>query len=202
MELILLFVVIGSLLVFVAFLGERRVPWATKLRRVRPGVAEHAIWQAPQHVLTTVTDHYLEAVRWLQDVALAPGASQNASRYLCGEMLEQYKRYSAGQDRRFAGILRAQHGVSVHSFSEDGATCLLLDALRNCRMATYDTRDGHRVATQLLENATVVYQMRYDLADGRWKLERFVQALPPVPQNTTPRVHLQTRLGRPIGRDN
>ncbi|MDX1992966.1 MAG: hypothetical protein SF029_11270, partial [bacterium] len=73
--------------------GRKQVPWASKLRRVHAGVARKAEWMAPDDVVDVVRDHYLEAMRWLQDSALHDWSQQwtKSPNFLDGLYLKRYQ---------------------------------------------------------------------------------------------------------------
>ena len=164
--------------------GSGQVPWIGKMRRVQAGNANGAEWMAPDEVVEQVRADYLAAIQWLQNSQLASWAHQwsGASLHLSGMLLKRHQQilmqYRSGSMPRFVGVLRADHRVEVRHFSDDGERCVVIDHQADRRMATYDPHTQERVMTQDLGAGAVVYQMRYDATDRRWKLEAFVQELP------------------------
>jgi len=173
-----------AIAIIMAMHSRGQVPWLTKMRRVRAGVARKAEWMAPDDVVDKVRADYLTAMRWLGDNVLSSWQQQwmLAPYYMSGLYLKRFQtlvtQYRSGRMPRAIGVLRADHQVAIRSFSEDGEHCLVVDRQTLRRMATYDSRTHARIMTQDLGDGAVVYQMRYDAADGRWKLDEFVQELP------------------------
>ncbi len=173
-----------AIAIIMAMHSRGQVPWLPKMRRVRAGVARKAEWMAPEDVVDKVRADYLTAMRWLSDNVLSSWQQQwmLAPYYMSGLYLKRFQtlvtQYRAGRMPRAVGVLRADHQVTIRSFSEDGERCLVVDRQTLRRMATYDSRSHARIMTQDLGDGAVVYQMRYDAADGRWKLDEFVQELP------------------------
>jgi len=199
------------MLLILAFLGEKRVAWAGRLRRVNPGSPTRAEWLGPDDVVECVRADYKQALRWLQDVALQEADAQleQAADYLTGEMLkthtERLKRYHMYREKPllFEGVLRADHLVDVRHFSADGEKCLVIDVQIERRMATYALQSGERVGTQHMEDATLVYQMAYDREAERWKISAFVQVLPSAwrKPGAAERVRIQPEIHTTAGRD-
>lgn len=194
--------------VVMALNSSNPVPWLHKLRRVNAGAAHKAEWMAPDEVVAQVRADYLAAVHWLQETMLRPAEvwSIQAERYLTGPYLKRYQdwcRQRLQSEPRFLGILRADHQVQVRHFSDDGVRCLVIDVQTQRRMATYDVRAQKRLHTQDLGSYAAVYQLRYDTAGKRWKLEAFIQDLPAgwTSANPAERVILSTALPQPAGRD-
>ncbi|NWG15598.1 MAG: hypothetical protein HXY41_03105 [Chloroflexi bacterium] len=159
---------------------------------------------APEEVVAQVCAHYLEIVQWMQERMIkgSPRCPGDEAFYLAGAYLKHARiLYSQG---RFAGVLRADHQVQVRYFSEDGRRCLVIDHQTQRRMATYDRRAGVRLHTQDLGDGMMIFQMVYDSNLHRWKLEAFIQELPPGwGYSTTPgRVLLSLHLPDAGGRDN
>lgn len=187
-----------------------QVPWLDKMRRVKAGVAQKHEWMAPDEVVDKVRSDYLTATRWLGDNVLSSWQQQwmLAPYYMSGLFLKRFQtlvtQYRAGRMPRAVGVLRADHAVAVRSFSEDGERCVVVDRQTLRRMATYESRTHARVMTQDLGDGVVVYQMRFDVNDNRWKLDEFVQELPGVRAKPKVRVEvLELAAAKvPVARDN
>jgi hypothetical protein len=199
-----------AIAIIMAMHSRGQVPWLPKMRRVRAGVARKAEWMAPDEVVDKVRTDYLTATRWLSDNVLSSWQQQwmLAPYYMSGLYLKRFQalvtQYRSGRMPRAVGVLRADHHITVRSFSGDGERCLVVDLQSLRRMATYDPRSHTRILTQDLGDGAVVYQMRYDAADGRWKLDEFIQELPAgwgMP-STGARIRELAALPTPIGRDN
>lgn len=202
MTTLLLLLIVIVLLVVITLFGERRVPWASKLRRLHPGKRNQAEWMAPDDVVEMVQAHYQEAVFWLQDATLATADDGNEARFLSGAALTDYvRRYERNQTARIVGVLRAQHCIAIRHFEESGEQCLLIDTQTDCHIASYDLKTGRRLTTQRVPDDVYVYRMQYDRHDKRWKIREFVQTLPYGWQTSRPRVRLQSELRLPAGRD-
>jgi hypothetical protein len=201
---------IAAVVIIMVMNGRNGVPWSGRMRRVPAGVARTSEWMAPDEVVEQVRADYLTALRWMHDHMLSASHYQlaNAPTYLNGAYLKRYQAIVT-QNRaigapRGVGILRADHQVFVRQFSEDGEHCLVIDQQEQRRMATYDPRSHERVHTQDLGDGAVVYSMHYDLIDRRWKIDEFVQELPPGWGGHIPsrRIRELATLPTSIGRDN
>lgn len=189
--------------------GRRRVPWAAKLSPMGPADGTTEAWMAPQNVLRQVERDYLAAVGWLQDSALVPWYVQlhDASTFYCDDFLTFYREQAEENGEnppKFVGVLRAVHRLEISHFSRDGEHCLVLDTQTERRMATYWGPTRKRLQTQHIPDATMVYRMRYDIADERWKIEQFVQELSPescTQPDAMRRVRLTSQLSMMGGRD-
>lgn len=204
-----LLLVVGALVVMVAMNGRGQVPWGKKMRRVPTDVAHKAEWMAPEAVVARVREDYALVTRWMQEHMLSPWQHQvqAASTFMSGAFLLRYQTILRQQGRsnrpRAVGILRSDHHVTVRHFSEDGEACYVIDHQMQRRMATYDARTHERIMTQDLGDGTVVYKMRYDAVDQRWKIDEFVQELPPGwgKHRAEPRIRELSALPTTIGRD-
>ncbi|MFN8529862.1 MAG: hypothetical protein U0670_14755 [Anaerolineae bacterium] len=152
------------------------VPWMDRMRRVE------SEWLAPDDVVSQVCAHYLEAVEWMQNATVSRSARLWAMSPLflsgvyaqrCYDMLMEQKR-----SPRAIGVLRADHRAEARYFSPTGSYCHLIDTQIGRRMATYDPATMQRTTTQDLGSAVMVYLMRYDGRDQRWKINAFVNELP------------------------
>jgi hypothetical protein len=176
------------------------VPWLDKMRRL------NTEWMAPENVVSLVSVHYLEAFEWMQTAALNSSARMMAmaSRFLRGAYWRRFFEFAEEQRRapRPIGVLRADHRVEVRYFTSSGAGCHVIDYQGGRRMATYSPLNHERITTQDLGSGSLVYFMRYDSHDRRWKIEAFIQELPP---GWAKAPHDLQRFGgfhQPIGRDN
>ncbi|MEQ8674408.1 MAG: hypothetical protein RLP44_06830 [Aggregatilineales bacterium] len=179
--ILLVVLVIGGL---VSLSGRKQVPWADKLYRINAGVQSKGEWLAPDDIQNDVRADYLAAMGWLQDSLLADLSYQwtSAPNMLSGTFLQRHQEilthYKKQKAPRYTGILRCTHRVEVRHFSEDGERCLVVDHQTTRRIATYDLLHHVRVITQDMGDGTVVYEMAYDKALKRWKIDAFVQELP------------------------
>jgi hypothetical protein len=203
-----LLIVIVAVVVIMSMSSRGQVPWGSKMRRIHAGVAHKAEWMAPDEVVSQVSSDYLVAVGWMHDTMLSPRIQQlkSATHHLSGTFLKQHQ-HRLMQPVRFPpviGVLRADHHLSVRRFSEDGETCLVVDHQTQRRMATYDARTHARILTQDLGMATLVYSMRFDVTEKRWKIDAFIQELPIGWRNQASSRFLreQAILPTTIGRDN
>lgn len=201
---------IVAIAIIMAMNSRGEVPWGNRMRRIHAGVASKAEWMAPDEVVQQVTANYLTAVRWLHDQMLSASVQQmNAAPiYLSGAYLKRFATVVSSYRNkglpRFLGVLRADHTVTVRSFSEDGERCLVVDQQAQRRMATYASRSHERIGTQDLGDGAVVYKMVYDRVDNRWKIDEFVQELPSGWGQRKAARHLRELALMPstIGRDN
>lgn len=175
---------ISAVIIIMAMNGRNQIPWGNQMRRLHPGAARKAEWMAPDEVVEQVRSDYLASVRWLHDHTLSAWHYQmaKAPSYLSGQFLKRHHtiltQYRGIGAPRGIGILRADHQIDVRYFSEDGERCLVIDQQSQRRMATYDSKSHERILTQDLGDGALVYKMRYDVIDGRWKIDEFVQELP------------------------
>lgn len=160
-----------------------QIPWRSQMRQLR--AAQVTEWMAPDEVVELVRAHYMDAVTWLMDTSLASWAQQwaQAPTRLSGASLKRQRRLilneRSGKGLQFVGVVRADHVVEVRQFSETGSFCLVIDYQSQRRMATYNRKTRERLHTQDLGDGIVVYAMRYDAIDQRWKIDSFIQELPP-----------------------
>jgi hypothetical protein len=160
-----------------------QIPWRSQMRQLR--AAQVTEWMAPDEVVELVRAHYLDAVTWLMDTSLASWAQQwaQAPTRLSGASLKRQRRLilneRSGKGLQFVGVVRADHVVEVRQFSETGSFCLVIDYQSQRRIATYNRKTRERLHTQDLGDGILVYAMRYDAIDQRWKIDSFVQELPP-----------------------
>ncbi|MDX2160142.1 MAG: hypothetical protein SF162_02345 [bacterium] len=152
------------------------LPWMDRMRRVE------SEWLAPDDVVSQVCAHYVETTEWMNNAMLSRSARLWAlsPHYLsgiylqrCHDLLLEHKR-----SPRAIGILRSDHRVEARFFAPNGGYCHLIDYQTGRRMATYDPTTMERITTQDMGASAIVYFMRYDLRDHRWKINAFVQELP------------------------
>jgi hypothetical protein len=205
MTTIMMLMVLGGLLLgLVLTMRRNAVPWARQMKRLNPGVRYRAEWVAPPSIAEQVRRDYLAFYGYAAQTLPQgwPTYVRDLPYYLTGELLQTQQaslemRLQHGRGR-YLGILRAEHQIQVRHFSTDGQRCVLVDHQQEARMATYDYWTGARLYTQDMGSASLVYQMRYDPACQRWKIERFIQALPPGTHHATPQ---DLYLAKPFGRD-
>lgn len=130
--------------------------------------------------LQHVQADYLRAIAWLSQNHFLSHKTRlaEAPMHLCGTLLDDYLNSLSTHHPYFIGVLRCVHTISVRSISSDTQHCLVIDTQITRRMVTYCSKTYRRVVTQDMGNATVIYEMRYDDSDQRWKLNRFIQELP------------------------
>lgn len=176
------------------------VPWLDKMRLL------NTEWMAPEDVIAQVNTHYLEAFEWMQTAALNPTARMitMSSRFLRGSYWRRFFNYAEEQRRtpRPMGILRADHRLDVRYFTPSGSGCHVLDHQSGRRMATYHPHTFERIGTQDLGSASLVYYMRYDVQDRRWKIEAFIQELPTGWAKAPHDLQSFSGFSQSIGRDN
>lgn len=164
--------------------GARRVEWANKLRRRSHEPDIEPEWIAPDQIIQRICDDYLVASEWLNGSALEPWSKQwaLASVFLAGIQLQRHQkiltRLRTGRISRFVGIMACTHELDVRYFSEDGERCLVIDRQYHRRITTYDVQKYVALQTQDMQSGMVVYQMVYDSAAQRWKIEAYIQELP------------------------
>ncbi len=205
MLIALVLVLVASALIFF-YLGREPMPWTLRLRRVQAGVAGKAEWVAPDAVVDQVRRDYLEAVEWLGGAA-AGIALHGAHHYLMGRFLARFHMIinHTGNDKRihFDGVMTMRHHVQVRQFSEDGSRCIVVDCQTERRMESRCSNHEDWSLGQDLGDGAVVFQMCYDIAGKRWKIEAYIQELPPGWCNRVDvgHVHFRSQLPTIIGRD-
>jgi hypothetical protein len=202
MMILALFAMLTVLFAALVLYNLRAATWRKQMRQT-PARRETR-WTAPEAVVNSVIDHYLDSQRWLESHIVQHWSQQwlHGSTYFAGDFLKRYQQiltgYRAGRTPRFIGVLRAEHEVEVRTFSDDGTRCLLIDHQRQRWMLTHDTRTGQTHNELRLDDAAVVYQMVYSSDSRRWKVESLIQELPGRIQHT----NLYLNVSEPIGRDN
>jgi hypothetical protein len=208
--IVVAFILIFMLVIFLMFSDQKEVSWADKLQRLSSGTA-YAEWTAPEYVLQQVRNDYLMAIRWQRDSVFQPLEVQvhSAESYFTGEHLEGYQQILGYHRRKnpspFIEILHAQHMVQVRHFTNKGETCLLVDRQTERTMITHNLHQDVAPLQQALPDAMVVYQMKYERGQRRWKIERYVQEIPGAlwPRSgKSQKVKVETALPHFSGRDN
>lgn len=166
--------------------NSRRVPWGDQMRRVAENPAAVIDWMAPAEVVEDVIAQYLHAIRWLYECerlyspqVLINGAAKVAIEDFLLDMRIGLMQRSSGKADMVYGVLRADHRVEICGFNAVGDTCYLIDHQTDRRMATYRRTTHERIHTQNLGASALVFRMRYFAQEGRWKISRFEQQLPP-----------------------
>jgi hypothetical protein len=208
--IVVAFILIFMLVIFLMFSDQKEVSWADKLQRLSSGTT-YAEWTAPEYVLQQVRNDYLMAVRWQRESVFQTVDVQlhSASNYFTGEHLQQYQQILGYHRRkhpmRFIEILQAQHTVQVRNFTNKGESCLLVDRQTERMIITYNDLQNTRPMQQALPDAMVVYQMKYERSQRRWKIERYIQEIPGAlwpPSGKSQKVKVETALPHFSGRDN
>lgn len=182
--LVVLLLAITAVVVIMSYNNSSQVPWISKMRRLHAGSHRKGEWMAPDEVVKQVVDHYLASFRWMDESLFMPLTHRWASAplYLAGTALQRHRQILSSFRHsglpRCVGVLRCDQQIEVRSFSEDGECCVVVDHQTQRRMTTYDTHTQARIFTQDLGEGTVVYKLKYDLRDRRWKIESLVQELP------------------------
>jgi len=205
-----LLAVILFVVALMALTGRSQVPWSGKMERLHAGSIDRATWMAPDAVVRSVQQDFLEVMQWLPESISHSWSQQwtSSGYYLSGQYLKRHqeilKHYRTGKTPRYNGVLRCAHDVEVCEFSDDGERCLVIDRRTSCRMATYDYWTQSRVSTQDMGDSIEVYLMVYDSEDRRWKVDQFVQQLPASWRvgRKSRRIRLLKTMPPSIGRDN
>jgi hypothetical protein len=208
--IVVAFILIFMLVIFLMFSDQKEVSWADKLQRLSSGTS-HAEWTAPEYVLQQVRNDYLMAVRWQRDSVFQPVEVQlhAASSYFTGEHLQQYQQILGYHRRKnpmqFIEVFQAQHTVQVRHFTNKGESCLLVDRQTERMIITKDLTHDAPPLQQSLPDAMVVYQMKYERSQRRWKIERYIQEIPGAlwpPSGKSLKIKVETALPHFSGRDN
>lgn len=205
MFIALVLILVGIFVILIS-VGREPIPWTSRLRRVQAGVARKAEWVAPEAVIEQVRRDYLEAVEWLGSAA-TDKALHAAPYYLMGRFLARFQtitNYTSNEKRiHFDGILTTQHHVQVRQFSEDGSRCIVIDCQTERRMESSYANQPAWSLRQDMGDGAVVFQMCYDVTVKRWKVEAFIQELPPGWSNRVDvgYVYFHSQMPTTIGRD-
>jgi hypothetical protein len=204
MIIVLLVGIIALLIALVMTSRSSVVPWLNQMTRLNPGVYNRGEWMAPGLIVETIQRDYLAFYRYAAET-LPQGWMvylRDLDRYLTGDMLRLQResldlrlRHDRG---RIIAILRAHHHLQVRHFSNDGLRCLVIDHQSEQRMATYDYWTGKRLHTQDLGGMVYIYQMQFDQAAGRWKIDHLVQQMLP---DVYPAHVMEINLPQTVGRD-
>lgn len=199
-----LIVAICILLLLAWALAPRDVPWAHDLERVNPGAGDQAEWMAGPGVVRAVKRDYLTAQARLAEAACDWGAlATELDRHAAGAYRKRQQSALAwlaqARGPRVGSALSAQHTLAVRHFSADGLRCVLIDRQAKRAITTLHYWSGAPIHRQRLPAAALVWQMVYDRADRRWKIEQLIQTLP-APSGGV-RVMLAGELPSAAGRD-
>lgn len=193
---ILLIIGLLLLLAFIMLATRRSIlPW---IRNMKPSNTHPPEWIAPTYIVEAVKRDYVAFYRYASRT-LTNGwvpYARNLDQYLCGEILREQRETledQMQQENQAVDVLRAHHQIEVRHFSPDGESCLVIDLQTERRMATYDFRNYRRIHTQHIDDAVLVYRMRYDRRTQSWKIAEFIQSLPPI---TTQETTLPQHSGR------
>ncbi len=207
----MLLAIVGILVVLLALcwlIAPRVVPWADQLTRLHPGAGRKAEWMAPPQVVEEVIWDYREALDWLATCAGNWGRfAQGLERYTAGSYFKSQRRALAAlvdQKPRLGVELTAAHSYSVRYFSSDGLRCLLIDHQTDRTLTTTSYWTGRVLHQQRLEDGAYVFQMAYELAEKRWKIERLIQQLPqgtPLEANPAQKARVRVAVGLPAPAD-
>jgi hypothetical protein len=204
--LIALILIFAGIFCILFVVGREPIPWSYRLRRVHAGVSRKAEWIAPDDVVLQVSNDYLRAMEWLTKAALGEDA-HHAPHYLTGLFLTRFQTIvsyqSSPHHRHFIGIMTARHHIQVRHFSDDGSRCLVVDCQTERRMESRQTHDYGWSLAQDLGDGALVFQMCYDTKALFWKIESFIQELPPGWGSGADvgRVRLLSQLPTTSGRD-
>jgi hypothetical protein len=198
------------LLVMAWLLAPRGVAWASSLSRQNAGAGARAEWMAPPEVVETIKSDYMASQAWLTEYSrdwglMARGLHWHASGDYRRRQTAVLASLVGAHGPRLAATLEASHRLSVRRFSADGLSCLLIDSQTARTMVTRGYWSGRRQVRQRLPDTAVVWAMGYDLEARRWKVNRFVQTLPPRAAMSAPLgvpVTVSAELPRVAGRDN
>lgn len=206
----------GILVVFIVIFGimslsgRQQVPWARRMRRARAGVSHAAEWIAPDEVIRSVEADYLRAQTWMRNSSHQDWHDQwtGAPLYLSGTYLKRYQEllrmYQLGRAPRFQGLLKCNHSIEVRHFSDDGERCLVVDHQSGSKIVTVDYQTRKLYSGHAMPDRVTVHEMVFDKQIRRWKIDAFVQEMPPAWKSRTRlrSMKLMTMLPPGIGRDN
>jgi hypothetical protein len=199
-----LILAIAVLLLVTWALAPRDVAWANHLERLNPGSGKQAEWMAPPGVVRAVKRDYLAAQAWLAEAAcdwgmLALELERHASGVYSRRQRAALKLLVETRGPRVASVQTATHALAVRHFSADGLRCLVVDRQTERSLRTLHYWSGTLIHRQRLPAATLVWQMAYDRAARRWKIEQLIQTLP-APSGAV-KVRLAGELPSTAGRD-
>lgn len=197
--------IIVILLIALWAFAPHTVPWAEHLTRLNAGSGVKAEWMAPPTVVEQVIWNYRESQGWLATCAL--NWSRFAERiedYATGAYL-QYQRSALNSlihssEPRITSVINAKHEIAVRYFSSDGLRCMLIDRQTSRLVTTMHYWSKQLMGRQHLNDATLIYQMFYDTADKRWKIEKLLQEFPAATGGTI-RITVTAEALTAAGRD-
>jgi hypothetical protein len=209
---VVLIIGLCAILLILWLAAPRTVPWVDHLTRLNAGAGSRAEWMAPEQVINDVITDYRAGHEWLESCAANWGRfADGLERYTAGSYLKYQRRALASLvDRkpRLAVSFSAAHTFSVRHFTADGLRCLLVNAQTSRVLTTSSYWGSSIIHTQKLGDTALVFQMLYDMADKRWKIERLIQELPlgvhpgATGAGKKSLVQLTTALPQAAGRDN
>lgn len=148
-----------------------------------------------EDVIGMVNQHYLEIYENIwnrpRDEVYETLTDEDLDRYLTDQHLEDY--LLTRQEYRTTGNFHGKRQIvtdrklTVRDFAPDGLTCNVADMIQDTHLLQYNAEtgdwdkveipdDGLLNGTQYL--GTVIYRMKYDPEDGRWKQSELVEWLP------------------------
>jgi hypothetical protein len=153
---------------------------------------EDGHWWPPDEVVEMVREHFREAEQAHYEylVKTKPpdidGYEAVLVRYRTGEELQSRLGYL---DSLRAGINTISWGewengcvYQVQEWSEDGLECTLGQTCSNGTVYRYDNTGELVESEHRNHSGLILWRMRYDPADGRWKIAQFIEWIPPANQ--------------------
>lgn len=154
------------------------------MKRVAVSHGQAHEWIAPENIRQAVRRDYLLAMDWLPLSQTLSWTQQwnEAPRHFSGLYLRRHqeilKQYRVGRMPPYLGVLQCRHSPTVRHFSDDGLRCLVVDRQHERIIQTYNINTHRQVSTQVLEDASFVFEMAYDRHMRHWKVDRLIQQLP------------------------
>jgi len=160
-------------------------PWQEGMYQTTDPVTGKSYWMVPADVEETIKEHFQEAVNWLspeEPIFDADLYASQAPTYDSGPMLEwnlaRFEKWQQDQELYWCIVDPGEQILQVKNCTPDGTECLLGWVGRGIRLRAYNfvTQQEVEVADGgLAPDFLQIYRMRYDPADGRWKVYELVQ---------------------------
>jgi hypothetical protein len=150
---------------------------------------EEGRWWPPDEVVEMVRDDFDAYVEARNEFVLGgeppdlDAYERMLGQYLSGSELAFYQGQHIEDVRAGRDVLDASEWeaclVQVQDFNEDGLECSLGRTCRNGTRYQYNVVTGELTSEWVGQMGLVIFRMRYDGADGRWKGHDFLEFVPP-----------------------
>ena len=150
---------------------------------------EDGNWWPPEEVVEMVEEDFNTVIEEKNELFFASDPPDldafeaQLSRWYSGPYLTHFQETYFPNLRMGDGFLSVGEWeeciVQVDSFISTGLECRLARSCRNGTRYRYDFGTDELTSEYVEQMGTVVFRMRYDPTDGRWKLYEFLEFIPP-----------------------